>query len=433
MSMLTARQDKPGAATVAGHCRHRITIGASPQTPKGQFIPIMGLTSEDGEAWLYINHLDTPIGPQPDIVAGKMNYAAAGNEHEMFMIGGDDDEALKWNMRWPDGASVPGRIRFKVSSHNVIFSKIKRPTAEELNQLAPGATFGGFAYPEADGAFVAYRADGKEGDIVYPDGSSVRRANGKLCTIRSMFFVDEAGARSPLIRMELTPGQDKAQWLELYIDDDERPEILQYLLDPARIGKITLDPILGYNVQGALIVSYSINATQGYGLNTAPESGNVNKFFCYAANIANTRMGVYRAINLPNHIINGQPRYARSVSGPTVLAPAISEFNVQDNDRQIVAGETYLIMNAKIDSNIQLYYDNVSGRGSFFGGADNMPDPAPNSNNVNTNLLVSAWLGYGAVVGVTRSGQAQPLGIKQSFMVAGSKQARNISAKGGFK
>lgn len=427
MKTLTDRSgNKPGYAAVVGHCGHSVIVGASPKTPPGKYIPIMGLETADGAAWMYLNHFDTPIADHPQIIDGKINFSSGGFEHEQYNFNDDRGDLFKWNMHWPNGISVPKEIRFKLTSEGLIFQRQLRP-----DQMPEGMTWGGYACPEAEDSFVIWRADGKAGDIKFKDGTRLNRGNGKVGNIYSMFFTDEAGARSPLIRMELTPDVDKAKWLTLYIEDAQRPEIMAWLLDPSRVGRVTLDPILGYDVKGSLFSGLGFlyfNAP----VIQAPVNSIITKFGCYMKNDVTVNIGVYNC----EQADPWNPEGFSFVGGSRFFAAADvrAEAALQDGDGILSAGVKYRL-GLQMVGNFNVYFDTAPIYLYHGAGVPIYPWPPahpPVNPLASAGSIISTWLEFEeiAIDGLTRSGQAQALGVKSALRAQGSGHFKNPGVKG---
>ena len=422
-----------------GHCRHKVIVGASPLTPNGKFIPIAGLTTADGEAWMYMNHRDTPIANHPEMVDGKIVHSAGDFKHEQYAFYDAGGDKLKWNMPFPNGVAVPKTIRFKITSENLIFTRQSEPTQAEIAELAAkGIIRKGFTCPEAKDSFAIHRADGKTGDIIYKDGTRINRGNGKVGHIYSTYFTDEAGARSPLIRMELTPNVDKARWLIFHIEDAQRPEVMAWALDPDRVGEITFDPLLGYELQGLSSAGLDPNfPAWSFNPQQASDNWTVAVLKVWSVVGKRCKLSLAEASGSGAHLSHGQDLAAEGAEIDPTTAGINSAIVTAKKD--VVSGQWY--------RNI-LYMDNPLGFTIFFDAAPSityernftdsyavMPqDPGIFGLDASFAALVSIWAASEEVVTAqrSRSRQARPLGIKE-----GHKKGNNfpsaLGIKGGFR
>jgi hypothetical protein len=405
---LTRRDNAAGYHATMGSIASAVVVGGRSIT-SDRFVPAMNLSAHGDEAWLDLNHIDTPqTGRIESESDGKVIHEAGGFKHEFYTV---DNSMLKWDMLFNDAASVPSSIRFRVRhSKNLVFNK------QPLVPDTIGGTQGQFTVSEVAGSYAVYM--GKKDN---------KYQTGKVAHIYSPFFIDEAGARSPLLDMELTPDIDNANMLTFVVN----AEVQTWLDGPARVGKIRLDPTLGYDTKG--VSSFAFQADEAYWPRPyqMPVEGAVTEFHVMGVQGGvGVKMGCYFS-NAGRS--GGEEQFAYSDVGSSVAG---GDTSMPANSlKQLAAGDYYKI-GFNTESQFSVYYDvgaAYTGEYDSFLFVNPLPNPLYATTAVGITWDFSAWLVYGeAAVQRTRSKQARPLGVKQGFSRTGSQAARRTSTKGGF-
>lgn len=381
---LTRRQNAPGYHATMGGIRSSIVAGGR-TIAQDKFIPAINASFHDDEAWLDLNHIDTAQGNIADVVEtdGKIKFG----QHEFAPV---DDSNLKWDVVYTNAVSVPSTIRFRIrhSSNLSFFRQVL--TQEDIDN---GASY---RVPEAHNSFAVYFNNGRRDN---------KYQTGKVAHIYSMYFVDEAGAESPLIPMDITPDIDNAKMLVLDVT-----AVLAWLNDPARVGKITLDPTIGLDTLGALSTYFS-GITVALTAVQASDSGTA-QFVKFWSGTSTGGYGAYALVETdgigPTYYSTGQNLVAYGASTLVTAASTIhsSAATAGSAGGTITAGNYYRIVCSTDGPNGSIAYDvgasaskeriNKAYDGLF-------ADPLSVPIKFNATYIMSAWVEYGSAAIFNRS------------------------------
>ena len=422
---LTPRPNKAGyGANGMGSIRSAIVFGGS--TP-GMLVANLNVsfhvTAEHprGEAYLNLNHINSGMVNASDVseINGKIIHSTNGFKHEVYCPDGD---RFKWNIVFPNVGAVPDTHRLRIKDSGNLNYGIHSHKGIDLT---------GIINPQYDGRSA-------ENSITV---SLIGKKHGKyqtgiVCRIRSPYYVDGAGAESPLLAMAITPDIDNAKMLTL----THSPDVVAWLNDANRIGEITLDPDFGYSQKGG---SFGALSAQRFAWRPwlADESFDIEFFKAWcgplisAGNVA-MKLGLSDVGAGPLYLASGQDiklQAAGQAKDDDILVISASGFS-------IVAGTRYRMIQVHESNQSTIYFDT-----GLFGNYEN---EVPGYSNFNVEIIdpypvtgirlfrdldPSIWTESAISIPTeTRSRQAQHIGIRDSLKNIGSGQARNISTKGGF-
>lgn len=247
-----------------------------------------------------LNFIDTPLIDPADMIInnGRITHRLINNKyrHEIFPL---DRNNVKSNIVFENVASIPDVIRTRFT-HSENLSITEQILTQEM--LDEGHIYGSY---EAEGSLVLNFNDGKRNNEFM---------TGKAGTVFSSYFVDEAGARSPLLKMYLSPSIDNPKMLSIVTYENG---VREWLDDPARFGKITLDPILGYDQKGVLLFSGSLLVLY-WMLDQATVTGPVIEMHCYMnSDDEIVKMGIAGPVTGPDYNPDGKDVYAEGVGNST--------------------------------------------------------------------------------------------------------------------
>lgn len=416
--MLVKRNNKPGYGDILGSMNN-VAVWGGFDIDEAYIVPACNHTilpdSDNplGRAFVDINHVDSPIVKRNEtFIDNKVIHRAGGVTYEATEIGRNKFKLfIKYDTR------PPALTKFKISKSDNLTAH-RQILTDELK--AEGHIYG---YREAEGALAFYFNDGTRDN---------EAQSGLALLIDCMYYVDAAGAKSPLLHMELDSFGN--------LDVHHTPEVETWFDDPARVGPFYLDPLIGSDSKGPILFNGS-GLVLYWAFGQAIYDGQVEAFNCYVNSDVNLyKMGVALTDGLPNYIPDGLPviAYTPAVVGNSA---GITTLPVIANDI-LSAGEYYRVC----------IMQNVI-QAAIWGAIKSPTDPAPRTSyaqdfNIDprspvpvtnkptpSNTDLSMWMVYSAigVSDIIRSIQAELLGIKSAFRAQGSGQARNLATKGGFR
>jgi hypothetical protein len=363
-----------------GSIRSRIQAGGY-KIPAGQFVRAINASfhvtedAPDGEAFIDLNHIDSPMGSISEVQ--ESNGKLIHGNHEFYMV---SDSKAKWDIVYTDAASVPPIERFRVRySNNLTFYRQTRADIE--------ANGGELLTREAEDSFAVYFNDGTVNN---------KYQTGKVMHLYSPYYVDEGGAESPLVTMTLSPDVDNAKMLIL----SHSPEVTAWLNDPARVGKIRLDPVIGYDTVGASTFQKGGSAAYRGGWQ-ASENGTVVSFHQAAVVLldAPCKIAVVNADQTSPYNVDGKTIVAHAEDTQTSSSDNFVFGNLVSNE-DIVAGTWYRIGHVTSNSgpDFKLKGDlGVSRTLNFRTGVtytNEFIDPTPSTSKAAQGLFLSHWAVY---------------------------------------
>lgn len=402
MIKLTEKPGNSGFEARLGSVNSLVTLGGY-QSDKRYYRADTHCLAHGGEVFINVRKPISALVDKPLLINGRVEALCDGEKHRMYIVNGETEHEIEF-------ASQPASnvIQYEITdSGNVDYIK-QELTVEDI---AAGAVY---SRPMNEGCIVGY-IQGKRDN---------KYQTGKVWQLSRPWLTDSKG---------------NTVWCEINIYPDGRGKQILIVTMPqdylkGAIYPVSFLPILGYDTKGASIFNTSQDTY--YNKRTiASEAGIVTRLAGYWATAGLTlKMGICRT---QGNTIRSQPVYAQGAETVTGADGTITDFPVTPL-LDIVIGESYICGYAPSGLTAPVYYDNVSstsGEDYIKDYPNEMQNPAPAITGfVVTNRWHSVWAEYGGVaIGRTRSKQAQPLGIKEAFRAQGSGQARNISAKGGFK
>lgn len=380
--MVLARRDNaPGYETRMGSIASRVVVGGR-NVAADKFASEIHMSAHNDEAYIKIEHIGTPMTGRTETVKdGRICHEADGFKHEFYTI---DSGRMKWDMLFD--STPPDTIRFRIKhSKNLIFVRsIITP-----ENAARGAEF---VVPEAENSFA-----------VYMNKRDNKYQTGKICHIYSPYYVDDAGARSPLLQMDITPDTDNAKMLIL----SNTPKVTAWINSAARVGKLRLDPILGYDTAGVLTFGVN-NFIEGTRF-LAASNGTINNLHVAIATAAASPLdGIRLVVSDQDQVSPYDP------SGHAVIAQGEGNAVVTDDliitpiggTLTLIAGKLYYVGWLLESGATTIKYDNFPNDEFWFVGRTyglGIPDPMPTGFSVlSLPNVFSVWADYteanGAVI-----------------------------------
>lgn len=376
--MLKRRLNRAGYEATLGGIKTPVIVGGSDSDPASEFEPAVNMSFHPtarhprGEAFMHMRHIDgLRTGRTETETDGEIVHEAGGFKHIFKVV----DDNLKWDMDFADAASVPGALHLRIRhSQGLSFHKQSDTPEGELENPQ-------FTRPEVAGSYA-----------VYMDKRDNKYQTGKVCHIYSPFFVDEQGAKSPLLRMTLTDIETNVKRLTLVVT----PKVQAWLDNPARVGKIRLDPTLGYSTSGAStgqitgVVWHTIqtqsDATGGeiVSLHAYGAAGNTGNFKASVANCPQSSPYDPEGFSL---IAEGEGDFTgtgqKDILSPTVYASILPN--------------TWYRVGITLQNNASVRFDNLVGYqinryARVY--ANEMSDPVPTTDNVVAGSHISVWAVY---------------------------------------
>jgi hypothetical protein len=278
--------------------------------PADRFLPALNSSFDSDESYIDINHIDSDMTDRVEVeINGKIIHESNGFIHECYIVNNDK---LKWDIIFLNAGVVPPSIRFRVRhSNNLIWYRQVLSSQDILNG-------NDYIVPEAHNSFAVYYNN---------DNINNKYQTGKVCHLYSPYFLDESGAKSPLLDMILTPNGNNVKILTFIVNT----AVQTWLDNPLRVGKIRLDPTLGYDTLGSL--TENISPSFGY-VDTAllmPEDGNITGMFAYLARTTDQAVGLVEVSSENSFAPAGTILTERSdqVSLATGLTPTLINFPLQ--------------------------------------------------------------------------------------------------------
>jgi hypothetical protein len=366
--LLIRRLDKSGYEATMGDIDSTIIVGGR-DIKADEFVPSVNISAHGDEAWLDINHIDSTITSRIDYQEGDV--IKHGN-HEFYA---PTRSGLKWDILYNTAGDIPNSERFKVT-HSPGLTFYKQVLSAE--QILSGDSY---VVPEAAGSYA-----------VYMDKRDNKYKTGKVCHIYSPYFVDEAGAKSPLLDMTLVDEIDGSKTLTLIVTRKVR----EWIDHRDRVGIFRLDPVLGYDTVGSLAATlgpvWHTVATQ-----SDATGGEVIGLHCAIGSLAGEglKMSVANCAQTSPYDPEGYSLVAEANSLTSTVSDDIELDNlviyapILPNTWYRVGWASEAIQRIKYD-NVASYQPNTYTKNY----ASEMQNPVPTTSNATNSGYISAWAVY---------------------------------------
>ena len=385
MPKLKRRIDRAGYEAILGGIKTPVIVGGSDSDPADEFEPAVNMSFHPtarhpkGEAFLHMRHLDgLRTGRTETETDGEVAHDAGGFKHIFKVV----DDKLKWDMDFADAQSVPPSLRFRVR-HSLGLSFHKQI-------IEAGEDSSVFDVPEAEGSYA-----------VYMDRQNNKYQTGKAAHIYSPFFLDAVGARSPLLRMTLVDVEAGVKRLSLIVT----PKVQAWLDNPARVGVIRLDPVIGYDTYGSKRTGAG-TVTHSTGAYQASVDGSVTQFGVWTtAGGGKCKLGISNAsASAPQHVAQGLSFLGQGEILSTVGSVVNPNYVSPDAEILLVKDSWYKVWVREF-ANFNIRYDTLAIYKERYVGtyASEFPSIVPTTTqNVPNTIGFSIWAEYDEVVaGVT--------------------------------
>jgi len=381
--------------TILNECR--IKIGGTCE----KFVPNINASMWDDEAWLNINCPVSIDAEKETFKDGKIEIGVKDEKHRFFKVDDKLEYEIEYSKRPAD------QVAFDLTfPEGMRFVKQKTVYEDWLDEQArnPGNP-NNLTWPQYRDA--AHRPENVVGSFaIFWKKKNNKYKSGKWGHIYRIGLKDAGGktawAESDIIPIDKTHARLVATMPTEFFDDAHYP--------------VTLDPILGNNVQGASNWGYN-NIKDTIWDVTDGSGGAINTYYCQLESVAantDVKMGVYDCEQVAY-----DPKDEALLEQALIQNVSIGENSVAGGSTVLSASTYYNIAWIPESSDTDVYYDSDGNCGYYTSGrtyGDELSNPYSGSSTIH-NRHYTIWVDYGGGGG----GISMPLVMLQHDHFSGGK------------